>query len=56
MLAAPNVESLELQWGEVSWRTALAPSETIVDGRLHLSDAPGLGIELDLDVMEAHRE
>ena len=50
----PGLESLELQWGEVDWRHALAPTERIVDGRALGSDAVGLGVELDEDVLLQH--
>jgi len=47
---ADNVESLELQWGEVDWRSSLVdPPEWIEDGVLNVGDAPGLGIELRID-------
>ena len=45
--AAGNVESLELQWGEVDWRgTLIDPAEQIDDGMLAVHDGPGFGIEL----------
>lgn len=44
---ADNVESLELQWGEVDWRSSLTdPPERVLDGALTVTDAPGFGIEL----------
>ncbi len=49
--AADNVESLELQWGEVDWRASLIdPPECVQDGFLAVGDRPGLGIELRSDV------
>lgn len=45
--AADNVESLELQWGEVDWRRSLIdPPEQVSDGALAVSDRPGFGVEL----------
>ena len=45
--AAANVESLELQWGEVDWRgTLIDPPEQIDDGMLAVHDGPGFGIDL----------
>jgi galactonate dehydratase len=43
--ACPNATVLEYQFGEVPWRSELVyGAETIVDGRLRLSDRPGLGV------------
>ncbi len=45
--AVANVESLELQWGEVDWRSDLIdPPERVEGGMLAVSNAPGFGIEL----------
>ncbi|MDE0451490.1 MAG: mandelate racemase/muconate lactonizing enzyme family protein [Gammaproteobacteria bacterium] len=45
--AAANVESLELQWGEVDWRsTLIEPPEQVDGGMLAVHDGPGFGIEL----------
>ena len=45
--AAANVESLELQWGEVDWRSTLIdPPEQPEGGMLAVHDGPGFGIEL----------
>ena len=47
--AAANVESLELQWGEVDWRSTLVdPPERIEGGMLAVHDGPGFGIELSI--------
>ncbi len=44
---ASNVESLELQWGEVDWRSTLIdPPEQVDGGMLTVHDGPGFGIEL----------
>ena len=45
--AVGNVESLELQWGEVDWRsTVIDPPESVEGGMLTVSNEPGFGIEL----------
>ena len=45
--AAANVESLELQWGEVDWRSELIdPPERLEGGMIAVTDGPGFGIEL----------
>ena len=45
--AVGNVESLELQWGEVDWRSTLVdPPERVEGGMLAVSNEPGFGIEL----------
>ena len=45
--AVANVESLELQWGEVDWRSnVIDPPERIERGMLTVSNEPGFGIEL----------
>lgn len=47
---------LEYGWGEIPWRGQLTtPAEQITQGHLVLSDRPGLGLELDMDTVEAHR-
>ena len=51
-----NFLILEYAWGEADWRAdLLTPRETIEDGYLVLSDAPGLGCRLNPEVVEAHR-
>jgi len=43
-----NVNFIELQYGEVSWRSeALVPAERFVDGRIQVPDRPGLGVDLN---------
>lgn len=52
----PQFLMMEFAWGEVSWRQKLTiPNEVIRDGNLILTDEPGLGLELDLNVLEEHR-
>ena len=49
-----NVNYLELQYGEVPWRSdAIVPAERFVDGMIQIPDRPGLGIELNEDVIRA---
>lgn len=55
--AAPNVESLELQWGECGFRDDLVvPRERFIDGELERSDNPGIGIELNDKLVEKMRD
>ena len=56
MAALPNFLILEFGWGEVPWRSQLTlPHEVIVNGRIPLSDRPGLGFELNMDLVNEHR-
>jgi galactonate dehydratase len=49
-----NVNYLELQYGEVDWRSdAVLPSERFVNGTIEIPDRPGLGVALNEDVLEA---
>ena len=51
-----NFTLLEYAFGEVPWREDLiCPAERIEDGYIAVPDAPGLGIELNEAVLEAHR-
>jgi galactonate dehydratase len=44
----PNVNYLELQYGEVDWRAdVVSPPERFVDGQARVTDRPGFGIELN---------
>jgi len=50
-----NFTVLELQWGEVGWRSdLLKPQERFDRGTLRVSDRPGFGIELNDTVARAH--
>jgi galactonate dehydratase len=50
-----NFTLLEYAWGEVDWRADLLdPPEQFVNGQMRVSDAPGLGIELNQKLVEAH--
>lgn len=56
MAACPSSIILEYGWGEIPWRHELMkPVETIENGRVKLSERPGLGFELNQDVLDAHR-
>ena len=51
-----NFLILEYAWGEADWRAdLLTPREPIEEGYLVLSQAPGLGVRLNPEVVEAHR-
>jgi galactonate dehydratase len=46
--ACSNTTVLEYAFGEAAWRSELVGGhELVADGRLHLDDRPGLGVELD---------
>jgi galactonate dehydratase len=50
-----NFRLLEFQWGEIGWRSDLiTPAERFDNGRLHVPDRPGIGIELNDRVARAH--
>ena len=56
MAALPGFLILEYGWGEVPWRSGLTlPAEDIRNGRVPLNDRPGLGFELNPEVVSAHR-
>lgn len=56
MASHPEFLILEFGWGEAEWRSELVlPSESIENGSIWLTDAPGLGVELNREVVEAHR-
>ncbi|MBT5830899.1 MAG: mandelate racemase/muconate lactonizing enzyme family protein [Candidatus Latescibacteria bacterium] len=56
MAASPGFLILEYGWGEVPWRSQLTlPHEQIVRGRIPLTDRPGLGCELNMDLVNEHR-
>lgn len=51
-----NFLILEYAWGEAEWRAdLLTPREPIEEGYLLLPQAPGLGVRLNPEVVEAHR-
>ena len=46
--ALPNFRVLELQWGEVPWRSeVVTPAEIFENGHLAVSDRPGFGVALN---------
>ncbi|MFN8525635.1 MAG: mandelate racemase/muconate lactonizing enzyme family protein [Chloroflexota bacterium] len=46
--AAPNMDLLELQWGELPWRhEMLSPAEPVEFGTIAVPNGPGLGARLD---------
>ena len=50
-----NVNYLELQYGEVDWRSeAVVPPERFTGGTIEIPDRPGLGVALNEDVIRAH--
>jgi len=51
-----NFRLIELQWGEVDWRTDLvSPPETFTAGAIRVPDRPGFGITLNERLAAAHR-
>jgi galactonate dehydratase len=51
----PTSGRLEYAWGEVPWRAALVqPPERVADGHLLVNAGPGLGVELNRDVLQQH--
>jgi galactonate dehydratase len=51
----PNFVILEHAYGEVPWRPELVtPPESFVNGRIQLTDAPGLGIDWNEGAMRGH--
>ena len=56
MAASPSSIILEYGWGEVPWRRQLVePVEMIESGRIRLSERPGLGLELNQELVKEHR-
>lgn len=50
-----NLDSLELQWGQVAWRAEVTdPPERIRAGTIEVPTGPGLGIELNESFVAAH--
>ena len=55
-VTCPNFLILEYCWGVTPWRSELVDgTEAIVDGHIPLPTAPGLGVRLNRDVLNAHR-
>ncbi len=54
-MASPNFVALEWVVDNPAWTQDVLTRRLVIrDGFLELSDAPGLGIELDLDVCHEH--
>jgi L-alanine-DL-glutamate epimerase-like enolase superfamily enzyme len=50
-----NTSYLELQYGEVDWRSdVLLPAERFAGGTIEIPDRPGFGVALNADVVRAH--
>jgi galactonate dehydratase len=50
-----NFRLLELQWGEISWRSELiTPEERFESGSIRVPDRPGFGIQLNEKLAKAH--
>ena len=55
MASIPNIAPMELVTG-IDWRDEIIKSPLkIVDGRIHVPEGPGWGIELDMGGVEKHR-
>jgi galactonate dehydratase len=53
----PNFLALEFHGREIEWWEDLTAGDDVIhDGRIEVPDDPGLGIELDWDVVEAHEK
>ena len=51
----PNFRVLELQWGEVAWRTDIvSPAERFVRRMIAVPEGPGFGLDLNESVVRAH--
>jgi galactonate dehydratase len=50
-----NFRILELQWGEVSWRSDLViPPERFERSSIHVPQRPGFGVQLNDKLVKAH--
>ena len=55
MMTVPNFYRLEMSSASLDlYDQLISPPLDIHDGYLHLSDRPGLGVELNVDFLEAH--
>ena len=52
--ACPNFLALEYHARAIDWWSDLVEEDLIEDGYINVPDRPGLGLTLDLDVVEAH--
>jgi len=49
-----NVNYLELQYGEVDWRSELlVPPERFINGTIQVPDRPGFGVDLNEAIIRA---
>jgi gluconate/galactonate dehydratase len=51
--ACRNFLAMEYHARDVEWWSDLVDESLIEDGRIELPEKPGLGVELDMDVVEA---
>ncbi len=52
MASHPDFQIMEYAWGEVPWRHDLiVPTEQIDRGRIRVTDRPGLGVSLNMEVL-----
>ena len=55
MMTVPNFYRLEFGRANLDfYNAAVSPPMDVRDGHLHLSERPGLGVELNVDYLEAH--
>ena len=52
--ASSNFIALEFHARGIDWWDDLIGESIIDEGRIHVPDDPGLGIEVDLDVVQEH--
>lgn len=52
--AIPNFRIMEIDIDDVPWKDEVVSGYDIRDGRLHLSKAPGWGVEVNEDAIRAH--
>jgi len=50
-----NFRMLELQWGEIGWRSELiVPEERFENGSIRVPSRPGFGIQLNEKLAKSH--
>jgi galactonate dehydratase len=55
MMTVPNIYRLEFGRGNLDfYNAAVSPALDVRDGWLYLSDRPGLGVDLNVEYLEAH--
>jgi galactonate dehydratase len=53
--AVPNVEIMEIEGDDVPWKyQLLTGSPELRDGRFVIPSAPGWGVEIDMNALNAH--